>query len=69
MPGKFLEPVLVELIPGGSNIPVSASRVQEYVRYIMCNNIVSLFSLIACVFFKYFLKVVLHLYDGGMYPG
>ena len=33
LPGKFLEPVLVELIPGGSKIPVTAGRVHEYVRY------------------------------------
>ena len=32
LPGKFLEPVLVELIPGGSKIPVTANRVHEYVR-------------------------------------
>ena len=31
--GASTEPVLVELIPGGSKVPVTPERVQEYVRY------------------------------------
>ena len=34
LPGKFVEPVLVELVPGGSKMPVTPNSVQEYVRYI-----------------------------------
>ena len=30
-----MEPIFVELIPGGSKIPVSTSRVQEYVRFVL----------------------------------
>ena len=32
---KFMEPILMELIPGGSKFPVSASRVQEYVGFVL----------------------------------
>ena len=30
-----MEPIFMELIPGGSKIPVSTSRVQEYVRFVL----------------------------------
>ena len=31
LPGS-IEPLLVDLIPGGSKVPVTPDRVQEYVR-------------------------------------
>lgn len=43
LPGKFVEPVLVELVPGGSKVPVNLSRVQEYVR------LYAMFMMVGCV--------------------